>query len=124
MPADAARYVFGFAILAILASCGGGSVRDSGPSGGAAPRTLPGNAIPRPESRSRYGNGPVYEVFGKRYTVMHSGAGYIERGVASWYGKKFHGRLTSNRETYDMYQMTAAHKTLPLPSYVRVRNLR
>jgi rare lipoprotein A len=85
---------------------------------------LPGDAIPRWEPRSRYGNGPVYEVLGERYTVMHSSSGYQERGVASWYGKKFHGNLTSNRETYDMYQMTAAHKTLPLPSYVRVRNLR
>ena len=55
---------------------------------------------------------------------MPSSAGYRERGVASWYGKKFHGNLTSNRETYDMYEMTAAHKTLPLPTYVRVRNLR
>jgi rare lipoprotein A len=55
---------------------------------------------------------------------MPSGSGYSERGVASWYGQKFHGRLTSNRETYNMYAMTAAHKTLPLPTYVRVRNLR
>ena len=53
-----------------------------------------------------------------------SGSGYKERGVASWYGKKFHGRLTSNREPYNMYAMTAAHKTLPLPTYVQVRNLR
>jgi rare lipoprotein A len=62
-------------------------------------------------------------VLGKRYTVMPSSSGYKERGVASWYGKKFHGNLTSNRETYDMYGMTAAHKTLPLPTYVRVTNL-
>ena len=55
---------------------------------------------------------------------METSSGYKERGVASWYGKKFHGRLTSNRETYDMYEMTAAHKSLPLPTYVRVRNLR
>jgi rare lipoprotein A len=55
---------------------------------------------------------------------MQSSAGYQERGVASWYGKKFHGNLTSNREVYDMYEMTAAHKTLPLPTYVQVRNLR
>jgi rare lipoprotein A len=66
----------------------------------------------------------VYEVLGKTYTVMPSGSGYKERGVASWYGKKFHGRLTSNREPYNMYAMTAAHKTLPLPTYVKVRNLR
>ena len=109
--------------LMMLASCGGGEVKDSAPSGSVSIPELPGDAVPRPEARSRYGNGPVYEVFGKRYTVMSSSSGYTERGVASWYGKKFHGRLTSNREPYDMYQMTAAHKTLPLPSYVRVRNL-
>jgi len=84
---------------------------------------LPDDAIPRREPRSKYGNSPVYEVLGKRYTVMDSSSGYKERGVASWYGKKFHGNLTSNREPYDMYAMTAAHKSLPLPTYVRVRNL-
>ena len=107
-----------------LAACGGSNVRDSAPSGSAAIPDLPGDAVPRPEPRSRYGNGPVYEVFGQTYRVMDSSSGYKERGVASWYGKKFHGRLTSNREPYDMYAMTAAHKTLPLPTYVRVRNLR
>ncbi|MDH3587366.1 MAG: septal ring lytic transglycosylase RlpA family protein [Gammaproteobacteria bacterium] len=106
-----------------LAACSG-QVRDSAPSGSASIPDLPGDAVPRPEPRSRYGNGPVYEVFDKTYRVMDSGSGYKERGVASWYGKKFHGRLTSNREPYDMYAMTAAHKTLPLPTYVRVRNLR
>ena len=110
--------------LVILSACGSSTVRDSAPSGSVSIPDLPGDAVPRPEPRSRYGNGPVYEVFGKSYTVMPSGTGYRERGVASWYGKKFHGRLTSNRETYDMYQMTAAHKTLPLPTYVRVTNLR
>ncbi len=65
-----------------------------------------------------------YEVLGKKYKVMSSANGYRERGVASWYGKKFHGNLTSNREVYDMYQMTAAHKSLPLPTYVQVRNLK
>ena len=109
-------------VVVMLSSCGGG-VRDGAPSGVSIP-DLPGDAVPRPEARSRYGNGPVYEVLGKRYTVMPSGTGYEERGVASWYGKKFHGRLTSNRETYNMYAMTAAHKTLPLPTYVQVRNLR
>lgn len=110
----------------LLVACSGGGIRGDGPpsSGSARIPEMPGDAIPRPEARSRYGNGPVYEVFGKRYTVMPSSSGYSERGVASWYGKKFHGRLTSNREPYDMYQMTAAHKTLPLPTYVRVRNLR
>ncbi len=61
---------------------------------------------------------------GKNYTVMDSSHGYQERGVASWYGKKFHGRMTSSQEPYDMYAMTAAHKELPLPTYVRVRNLK
>ena len=106
-----------------LAACSG-NVRDSAPSGRVSIPDLPGNPVPRPEPRSRYGNGPVYEVLGETYRVMDSGSGYKERGVASWYGKKFHGRLTSNREPYDMYAMTAAHKTLPLPTYVKVRNLR
>lgn len=108
----------------MLSSCGGSAVRDSAPSGSVRIPDLPGDPVPRPEARSRYGNGPVYEVLGKRYTVMPSASGYKERGVASWYGRKFHGRLTSNREPYDMYAMTAAHKTLPLPTYVQVRNLR
>lgn len=117
------------ALLAIgllaLAACGGNRVKGDGPPSGSSriPGSI-GDAIPRAEPRSRYGNGPVYEVLGKRYTVMPTSAGYQQRGVASWYGKKFHGNLTSNRETYDMYAMTAAHKTLPLPTYVRVRNLR
>ena len=110
--------------ILVLTACGSSATRDSAPSGSVSIPDLPGDAIPRREPRSRYGNGPVYEVFGKSYTVMPASSGYKERGVASWYGKKFHGRLTSNRETYDMYQMTAAHKTLPLPTYVRVTNLR
>jgi rare lipoprotein A len=79
--------------------------------------------VPRQEPRSRFGNGPYYEVLGQRYEVMQTDTGYQEQGVASWYGKKFHGKRTSSQETYDMYAMTAAHKTLPLPSYVRVTNL-
>jgi rare lipoprotein A len=111
--------------LFALAACGGNRVKGDGPpSGSSRIPDMPGDVTPRREARSRYGNGPVYEVLGKRYTVMPSSSGYQERGVASWYGKKFHGNLTSNRETYDMYEMTAAHKTLPLPTYVRVRNLR
>ena len=69
------------------------------------------------------GNKSPYVVFDKTYTVMPSSLGYVEIGIASWYGKKFHGRLTSNGEVYDMYQVTAAHKALPLPSIVRVTNL-
>ncbi len=111
--------------LLLLGACSGGGIRGDGPpSGSTRIPDLPDNAVPRHEPRSKYGNGPVYEVFGKRYTVMPSSRGYQERGVASWYGRKFHGNLTSSREPYDMHAMTAAHKTLPLPSYVRVRNLR
>ena len=75
-------------------------------------------------ARSKYGNMPLYEVFGKRYYVMQSSLGYRQRGTASWYGKKFHGRKTSSGETYNMYAFTAAHKSLPLPTNVRVTNLR
>lgn len=78
------------------------------------------DAVPRPEPRSASGNSRVYEVFGKTYRVLDDAAGFRERGGASWYGKKFHGHKTANGETYDMYKMTGAHKSLPLPSYVRV----
>ena len=81
------------------------------------------DAVPRVEPRSRYGNPPFYDVFGKRYYVLASGADYVERGVASWYGPGFHKIRTSTGEPYDMYGMTAAHRTLPLPAYVRVTNL-
>ena len=79
--------------------------------------------VPRNEPRSRNGNPPFYDVMGKRYFVLSSGVGYVERGVASWYGPGFHKVRTSTGEPYDMYAMTAAHKTLPLPAYVRVTNL-
>ncbi len=81
------------------------------------------DVVPRVEPRSRNGNPPFYEVFGKRYYVLSSSVGYVERGVASWYGPGFHQVRTSTGEPYDMYAMTAAHKTLPLPAYVRVTNL-
>jgi len=112
-----------FACAVALAGCGSSKIKADGPGSGRIP-DMPGDAVPRKEPRSKYGNGPRYEVFNKTYTVMQSSAGYQERGVASWYGNKFHGNLTSNREVYDMYEMTAAHKTLPLPTYVQVRNLR
>ena len=81
------------------------------------------DAVPKVEPRSRYGNPTNYVVFGKRYQVMPTSAGYVERGIASWYGTKFHGARTSSGEPYDMYAMTAAHKSLPLPTYARVTNL-
>jgi rare lipoprotein A len=80
--------------------------------------------VPRIEPRSAHGNPLFYDVLGKRYFVLGAAEGYIERGVASWYGPTFHGLNTSSGELYNMYGMTAAHKTLPLPTYVRVTNLR
>ncbi len=88
----------------------------------APPNAVP-DAIPRAEPRARSGNPPFYDVLGKRYYVLSSSVGYWERGVASWYGPGFHKVRTSMGEPYDMYGMTAAHKTLPLPAYVQVTNL-
>jgi len=89
------------------------------------PRATSKSSAPahRDMTRTRRGNPPFYEVFGVRYIVSTSSDGYKEQGVASWYGKKFHGNPTSNGERYDMYRMTAAHKTLPLPTNVKVTNL-
>ncbi len=81
------------------------------------------NAVPKYEPRSKYGNPKSYVVQGRRYTVRDSARGFVQRGLASWYGTKFHGHRTSSGETYDMYAMTAAHKTLPIPAYVEVHNL-
>lgn len=81
------------------------------------------DAIPRAEPYSRYGNPPSYVVLGKRYHTLDSSDNYRERGIASWYGTKFHGHRTSSGESYDMYKMSAAHKSLPLPTYARVTNL-
>lgn len=81
------------------------------------------DAVPRVEPYSRYGNPASYVVFGKRYHTLDSSDNYRERGIASWYGTKFHGHRTSSGESYDMYKMSAAHKSLPLPTYARVTNL-
>lgn len=95
-----------------------------------APLTTPDvseipDILPQPVVRTGAGNKSPYEVFGKTYWVMPESevAGFRQRGYASWYGNKFHGHLTSNGETYDMFELTAAHKSLPIPSYVLVRNL-
>jgi rare lipoprotein A len=79
--------------------------------------------IPAPVSRTLAGNKSPYTVNGQTYKVMANEQGYRERGYASWYGEKFHGHKTSNGEIYDMYQVSAAHKTMPLPGYLRVTNL-
>lgn len=81
------------------------------------------DAVPANEPLSRYGNPPSYEVRGKTYKVMASSRNFVQKGDASWYGTKFHGRRTSSGEPYDMYAMTAAHKQLPLPTYVEVTHL-
>jgi len=103
--------------------------RSSIPSGSAVPQPPPDvfaipDAVPRAEPRGRRGNPPFYEVFGKRYYVLASSEGFVERGTASWYGPGFHAASTSLGEPYDMYAMTAAHKTLPIPAYAEVTNLR
>jgi rare lipoprotein A len=79
--------------------------------------------VPRAEPRSQYGNKSPYSVLGENYRVLSSANDYVERGLASWYGNKFHGYMTSDFERYDMYAYTAASKTLPLPCYARVTNL-
>ncbi len=96
--------------------------QDTGPSEHRDMSKTP-DAIPKVEPRSVGGNKSSYVVWGQRYQVMPSSFGFHEQGVASWYGIKFHGHKTSNGEVYDMYAMSAAHKSLPLPSYVRVTNL-
>ncbi len=121
----------------LLAACSALGRREApAPSAPVPPPTQPGapaaptsldsipDAVPRFEPRSKHGNPPFYEVLGRRYFVLDSADGYLERGVASWYGPTFHGVSTSIGEPYDMYAMTAAHKTLPLPAYARVTNLR
>jgi len=77
----------------------------------------------KPEPKSRYGNHSPYVVFGKTYYLADTDKNFEQTGTASWYGKKFHGHTTSNMEIFDMYKFTAAHRTLPLPSYVEVTNL-
>jgi rare lipoprotein A len=120
-------------LAALLGACAHAPPRPAVPAGTAAtPTVLPasvpnlnaiGDAVPHAEPRSASGNPPFYEVAGHRYVVLASANGYVERGVASWYGTEFHGLRTSTGEAYDMFAMTAAHKTLPLPCYARVTNL-
>jgi rare lipoprotein A len=102
----------------------GGYYKDDGPDEKPPPNlaSIP-DAMPRTEPLHRYANRP-YQVFGKNYAPIASREPYKERGMASWYGKKFHGQKTSSGEVYDMYAMSAAHKTLPIPSYARVTNVK
>ena len=106
----------------VVTKRGGGYYQDDGP-GDHAPTDLDAipDATPRAEPLHRFANNP-YSVLGRDYTPMKSAEGYQARGIASWYGRKFHGQKTSSGEPYDMYGMTAAHPNLPIPSYVRVSN--
>lgn len=134
-------------VAALLAGCAGSgsstpASRDAADGGGASPAggeryamngdAYPENppdvsripdAVPRVEAPSRGGNRSVYEVWGKTYHVLPDARGYERQGTASWYGEKFHGYATSNGEIYDMYKMSAAHRSLPLPTYARVTSL-
>lgn len=102
------------AFIALQACSFGVPIGDRGdPSAGGVPETTP----------SGQGNPSSYVVFGQRYHVLDSSEGFVQRGIASWYGTKFHGRKTSSGEVYNMHAMTAAHKTLPIPVYVHVKNL-
>ena len=104
-----ARLLVALLVLTLTSACGSNPPQDGPPKSGSNQiQGLPDDAVPRPEPKSRLGNGPNYEVFGKPYTVMPSAVGYKERGVASWYGEKFHGNRTSNWDIYDMHAMTAA----------------
>jgi rare lipoprotein A len=104
--------------MALLAACSGGGRREESPAA-----TRSSTAQSGGEARSDRGNPPFYDVLGKRYHVLPTSAGYRARGVASWYGPDFHGLATSSGEQYDMNAMTAAHTTLPLPTWVEVTNL-
>lgn len=105
-------------VCAVVISC------TSTPRHGKSPIVIQkGDAVPKAEAYTKGANPSSYVVRGKKYYVHKTHHGYKERGTASWYGKQFHGKKTANAEKYDMYTMTAAHKSLPLPSYVKVTNL-
>jgi rare lipoprotein A len=113
------RVTLSISLLAALAlaGCGGAPKKETAQTVDIA------DAVPKVEPKARYGNMDTYVVFGRRYYTKSTSRNHVERGIASWYGTKFHGRKTSSGEIYDMHQMTAAHKTLPLPTYARVTNL-
>ncbi|MCF7984756.1 MAG: septal ring lytic transglycosylase RlpA family protein [Thiohalocapsa sp.] len=101
----------------LIVGCAGPQKKNEADFGG------PPDPVPKVEPKAKYGNMESYVVFGQRYYPKPTSRDHVERGIASWYGPKFHGRKTSSGEIYDMHQMTAAHKTLPLPTYARVTNL-
>lgn len=122
---EAWRFLFLLVCTAVVASCTNTrtvEVKDGYPDRELNVAHIP-DAVPKPEPRTRAGNSNPYTVLGKTYYLENETAGFRQKGHASWYGTKFHGLRTANGEIYDMYGMTAAHKTLPIPSYVKVTNL-
>src|SRR5262249_3178831 len=126
IPAATARLV-GTALLLLIAACETThpiqTPHDSAPTSPPPNLALLPDPVPHAEAPSKYGNKSPYQVLGKTYYVMPKPDNYREYGTASWYGTKFHGQSTSSGEPYDMYQLTAAHRSLPIPSYVRITNL-
>lgn len=118
-----AVFVFPLILTLLLSGCFHFKKQDGPPHFYVDETKIP-NAVPKPEPLAKYGNYKTYVVFGKKYHTMASSLGYSEIGTASWYGTKFHQRKTSSGERYNMLAMTAAHKTLPLPTYVEVTNLK
>jgi rare lipoprotein A len=122
---SAAR-VAGILLVLAAAGCAREPRRPEPPRGEPVPRDeeIPrGVVVPGDEPRAKHGNPPFYQVNGRRYVVLPTAAGYVEQGMASWYGPDFHGGRTATGETYDMNAMSGAHPTLPLPTWVRVTNL-
>lgn len=121
----AAQWLAGLLLALLLAACGSGPKslgRDGAEANPPANLGSVADAEPRVEPIRSGGPNRPYEVLGRNYVPMTQDRAFKERGLASWYGRKFHGRRTASGETYDMYAMTAAHPTLPIPSYARVRN--
>lgn len=110
-------------LMLLLSSCSHFSRQDGPPNFYVDESRIP-NPVPKPERLAKYGNMRSYVVFGKRYYVLPTSKHYTATGTASWYGTKFHARRTSSGERYNMLGMTAAHKTLPLPTYCYVTNLK
>ncbi|GAB4183862.1 MAG: septal ring lytic transglycosylase RlpA family protein [Wenzhouxiangellaceae bacterium] len=122
------RLLIGVALLILLSACAGPRQRPPPADADGPPRrSIDVSSLrepqPRVEPRARYGNHSPYTVNGREYHVLASASGYHERGLASWYGRKFHGRRTSSGEPFDMHQISAAHRSLPLPTYVEITNL-
>ena len=110
-------------LMLVLAGCGGGTYHAAVRPSDAPPTPIATDGAVVNPPRSDRGNPPFYDVLGKRYYVLATSEGYDQKGVASWYGRDFHGLSTSSGELYDMHALTAAHTTLPIPTWVEVTNL-